>query len=89
MLDQRHICNNCEHYHVFKGVMECFCKDSDYMYTPQLPDNTCSCFEFKVQEQKNKPMDCAGCWYYKTAEICRTCCRNYPDFYAPENTEGE
>lgn len=46
-MDNRRICINFEWYRPFKGVYECWNRDSDHMYHPMKPDDGCLDFEKK------------------------------------------
>lgn len=47
MTDLRYVCINCHHYRPFRGIMECWSHDSDNMYKPCFPDDSCDAFERK------------------------------------------
>lgn len=40
-------CIDCEYYKPFQGVYECWNRDSDFMYKPTLPDDSCPEFDKK------------------------------------------
>lgn len=50
MTNNKHTCINCEYYKPFRGVMECWNRDSDNMYQPTLPDDTCGEFDMKEDD---------------------------------------
>ena len=54
MTDNREICANCEYYKSFKGVYECWNRDSDKMYRPTLPDDDCGEFERKEEREDDR-----------------------------------
>lgn len=53
-MDNRHVCINCEYYRPFKGVYECWNRDSDSMYKPTLPDDDCPEFERKERRGQDE-----------------------------------
>lgn len=53
-MDNRRICANCEHWAPFKGVYECWNRDSDCMYRPTLPDDDCPEFERKDRREQDE-----------------------------------
>lgn len=52
-MNNKRTCINCEHYKLFQGVMECWNRDSDNMYTPTLPDDTCGEFDGKEDDNND------------------------------------
>ncbi len=54
MIDNRRICAYCEYYKPFKGVYECWNRDSDRMYKPTLPDDDCDEFERKEEREDDR-----------------------------------
>lgn len=40
-------CIDCEYYRQYQGVYECWNRDSDFMYKPTLPDDSCPEFDEK------------------------------------------
>lgn len=60
MKDCREICSHCEHYRPFKGVYECWNRDSDNMYKQTLPDDGCPEFERSEEDAWERKATCSA-----------------------------
>lgn len=47
-------CETCEHYDEYKGTMQCWNRDSDYMYKDTAPDFRCIEYDRKENDKNDK-----------------------------------
>ena len=46
-------CETCEHYAEYKGSMQCWNRDSDYMYQNTAPDFRCIEYDRKENDKND------------------------------------